>query len=292
MLDQDLANNGNFSTSEMDPASKLKELEQEIDLIKTSIKRLLLDLRERMGTFQTPSLPYTPVGESAHSARDASREAEQAALEAQEAALEARRSQLDAAEKEMERDKNTSPPAKEPVDHIGPPVSAGDFRSGEQASAATAVPCMGVPGILPQISQPKPEKPNLQKVHQLFSWTDKAVKKFGQDRLEILLESYRIIGYVPVESREMILGIMHLMPPDLGTADRISAGEYISELYLLRRILFPDDPSLDSDMISVLMEQRRKEGKMPALPDLENRAEEARPVSDKNILLTMGPYPE
>ena len=42
------------AASEDDPEVKLQNLEREVDLIKTSIKRLLMDIRERMNELENP----------------------------------------------------------------------------------------------------------------------------------------------------------------------------------------------------------------------------------------------
>ena len=42
------------AASEDNPEVKLQNLEREVDLIKTSIKRLLMDIRERMNELENP----------------------------------------------------------------------------------------------------------------------------------------------------------------------------------------------------------------------------------------------
>jgi hypothetical protein len=100
------------------------------------------------------------------------------------------------------------------------------------------------------------EKLRLQKVYRLFKWTHQAVRKFGHDRLEIMLESYRAMGYVTKESCLEIREIARLMPANLGEEHEVGPDEFVAELYTLNRILAPADTSLDRDMIEVMMEQR------------------------------------
>ena len=77
-------------------------------------------------------------------------------------------------------------------------------------------------------------------------------------RLDIILESYRIIGYISRESCDEIKEISHLIPANLGDENEIGPDEFVSELYTLNRILSPNDSSLDRDMIEVMMEQRQQ----------------------------------
>jgi hypothetical protein len=259
-----------------DPDLKLKNLEQEVDLIKTSIKRLLIDIRERMNEFQSAgdlaALPQNSVSSAGTSAKEAGK----AALDAREAALDARESLLAAAE---DTDGDQTGASDEKVS------DAAALSGTKEAPAKNNTASTGHPEYRPDLilalkthQRSEPEKPGLQKVYWLFTWTDKAVKKYGQDRLEILLESYRVMGHLPTKSKEEILGIVRLIPEDLGTAHTINADEYVSELYSLRRILVPDDASLDRDMIAVLMEQRRQ-----APPGTGLRTESAEPLLDEAV---------
>ncbi len=115
------------------------------------------------------------------------------------------------------------------------------------------------------------EKLRLQKVYKLFKWTNQSVKKFGHDRLEIMLESYRAMGYITKESCDEIREISRLMPANLGEEHEVGPDEFVAELYALNRILSPSDTSLDRDMIEVMMEKRqaepfKKEIPLPAHP--------------------------
>ena len=101
-------------------------------------------------------------------------------------------------------------------------------------------------------------KLRLQKAYKLFKWTRQAVKKVGHDRLEIILESYRAMGFISRESCDEIREISRLMPSSLGEDHEVGPDEFITELYALNRILAPDDTSMDRDMIEVLMEQRQE----------------------------------
>jgi hypothetical protein len=110
----------------------------------------------------------------------------------------------------------------------------------------------------PQHREAQLEKLRLQKVYHLFGWTSKTVLKYGHDRLEMMLESYRAMGYITKEACEQVKEISRLMPASIGEAHELGADEFVSELYALNRILDPADTTLDRDMIEVLMEQKRR----------------------------------
>lgn len=273
VTDDDQADSMMMAGSDDDPAVKLKNLEMEVDLIKTSIKRLLLDLRERLSEFQNPlAVPSTMEGGSGVSS-DVD-EAKKAALDAKEAALEARESKLDAAENKGEDSAKETPETSPAV--VAPETA--DKRIVDEQVLAALKARMAAAQAAKAV---EPERPNLQKVFNLFTWTRKAVKKYGQDRLEVMLSSYRVMGYITAKSQDEIREMVRLMPVDLGNIHEVRADEYVSELYELNRILAPDDTTLDRDMIEVLMEQRRQTGSQPATPGDEPVVDHAR-LLEKN----------
>lgn len=269
------------AASEDDPEVKLQNLEREVDLIKTSIKRLLMDIRERMNELENPfTLSMTGGGGATATESGIDSDAEDAkksAMEAREAALDARESQLDATQAKMEAEpKKEKKPEKE--ESQSSPLSEERKMLEDQMLAALKAQ-MGqtahkapLPAVAPaQLN----EKLRLQKVYKLFKWTHQSVKKFGHDRLEIMLESYRVMGYIPKESADEIREISRLMPANLGEEHEVGPDEFVAELYALNRILAPNDTSLDRDMIEVMMEQRQQES-----PGLERKTEDRIDLSD------------
>jgi len=244
------------AASEDDPEVKLQNLEREVDLIKTSIKRLLIDIRERMNELENP---FTLVAAGAPAGTPApANEAEAAkksALEAREAALDTREARLNALQAKPEMAREILAP--EPL--ISSP------RDERKVPDAKVHPAMISPAEFTQktvvVSRTLPESPEgksrLQKVYKLFKWTRQAVKKVGHDRLEIILDSYRAMGFITKESCDEIREISRLMPANLGEEHEVGPDEFVAELYALNRILAPHDTSMDRDMIEVLMEQRQ-----------------------------------
>ena len=102
------------AASEDDPEVKLQNLEREVDLIKTSIKRLLMDIRERMNELENPfALVAGGSGNAEGSAAATARidEAKKSALEAREAALDARESTMEASKAKQEAESKKPEPA-------------------------------------------------------------------------------------------------------------------------------------------------------------------------------------
>jgi hypothetical protein len=267
------------AASEDDPEVKLQNLEREVDLIKTSIKRLLMDIRERMNELENPfTLAVSASGGSAgDAAADNANEAKIAALEAKAAALDARESTMDAADAAMVKEKESKKAEPEPKPETHPSAPHEERRVPDEQMIALLKTQMPANGHKAGQNTLVNEKLRLQKVYKLFKWTNGAIRKFGHDRLDIILESYRIMGYITRESCDEIKEISRLMPANLGDEHEVGPDEFVSELYALNRILSPTDSSLDRDMIEVMMEQRQQmlPAERPDVPELSVKERES-----------------
>jgi hypothetical protein len=75
-----------------------------------------------------------------------------------------------------------------------------------------------------------------------------------------MIDAYRSMGYITDDVAEQIREIMRMAPENRGEVADIGPNEFVSELYVLNRILDPDDATLDRDLIEVLMLARRRPG--------------------------------
>jgi len=230
---------------------RIGNLEREVDLIKTSIKRLLMDIRERMNELENPFTVASGTGARRNPADD--NEQKKAELDAKEAALNAREAQMNAT---GQTSPVHSPLSGPPAQTIPPPAGEDRRVINDQLLAQFKAQAPGLRGPVQNPAEPYGEKFRLQKVYKLFKWTSSSVKRYGHDRLDIILQSYKTMGYISKDSFDEIREIAKLMPASLGEEHEVGPDEYVSELYTLNRIIAPEDTSLDRDMIEVMMEQR------------------------------------
>nr|WP_321350562.1 hypothetical protein [uncultured Methanoregula sp.] len=237
-----------------DPAVKLQNLEREVDLLKITIKRLLMDIRERMNELENP---FTLVSSGNSGAKQPAVDPEYAektsALEAREAALDARESCLEIESASLEKDLREEPPVV-----VLPASTVPALQYPLPVNTLSELPERGIPP-----ASPPQETLPLQKTYHLYCWTDGGVKKFGHSQLEALVESYHVLGYISKKNAGAIKQISSLMPVAPDEFREIGPYQFIEEMYTLNRILSPGDTSLDRDMIEVMMEQRRQESRLP-----------------------------
>lgn len=222
--------------SSEDPEARLDTLEKELDFVKTSIKRLLIDLRERMNELDNPftsTAPYTG-----------------GRFEPPALPLNADDDLLAGVPPDLGGQKKDWP------ENPGP-LAGGLFPTD---LAAACLPQESTPA-LPTESVPPQEKSSgklkLQKVHRLFAWVHQGCGKYGHGHMTIMIDAYRSMGYITDEVADQIREIMRMAPETRGDVQEIGPNEFVSELYVLNRILDPEDATLDRDMIEVLMLARR-----------------------------------
>jgi len=241
-----------------DPEVKLLKLQDEVELLKTSIKRLLIDIRERMNDMENPlnvsfQNPQNQAQGQSAAASDHIKPITPAAQpEVTHEAVIPDEEEAVTVEPGLEKG-----PVRSPKGKRQPASQAPDYED-ETVISEIKSHLSGIRATNQQVKEDSGDegKVRLQKVFRLFEWTTKNVRNYGHDRVDLMLESYRAMGYISDESAKLVKDIARLIPTTLGEVHDISADEYVSELYELNHILNPNDVTLDRDMIEVLMENR------------------------------------
>jgi hypothetical protein len=237
------------------PASKederLARIQDDVNLLKASIKKLLIDIRERMNELENPFV-HAPAGLG-------------------KGVIAPPKEKAGGEEQGGQEEPAPEEPASPGMEAQGEKEVSGGFPPLSPGGSGTRGPVenqimqmMKEKGMGPRVSS---EKLRLQKVHRLFEWTSKIVNRYGHDRLDMMLQAYGGLGYISRESVAQVKEIARLMPATLGEIHNIGPDVFVSELYILNRILDPTDTSLDRDMIEVLMGSKRGEAASgPAKP--------------------------
>lgn len=234
-----------------DPEERLDALEKELNFVKTSIKRLLIDLRERMNELDNPfttAAAYTEnrfeqlrdLQDPEDDTRDSESEEE---VSGPDDTCSAACLQQDAEER--------------PLD---PAISSLDMdRSPSPAETTTGAHPLPEGPSTPPLAEP-PGKLKLQRIHRLFEWVSQGCRKYGHEHMAVMIDAYRSMGYITDEASGQIREIMRIVPETRRDVQEIGPDEFVSELYVLNRILDPEDSTLDREMIEVLMLTRRNPG--------------------------------
>ncbi len=275
------------SASSEDPEIQLLKLRDEVELLKTSIKRLLIDIRERMNDAENPLVqalkgnPVEFVGQHASSPSPMEGYIDDYDEEPAVETISESSSMSD------EPDMMESAGGAGPVDSGGLSMGSGGNQMAGVSSALSSL--AAEKGMLESLrnqlfaepaqrDQTKPKKPRekvkIQKVYSLFEWTSSNVKRYGHDRVDLMLESYKEMGHISDDHCKQVKDIARLMAPSIGEVHEMKADEFVLALYELNRILQPEDPGLDRDMLDVLIEKRKVSAPAGRLEDAENLSED------------------
>jgi len=275
------------SASSEDPEIQLLKLRDEVELLKTSIKRLLIDIRERMNDAENPLVqalkgnPVEFVGQHASTPTPMEGYIDDYDEEPTVETISESSSMSD------EPDMMESAGGAGPVDSGGLSMGgSGNQMAGVSSALSSLAAEKGMLESLrnqlfaepAQRDQTKPKKPRekvkIQKVYSLFEWTSSNVKRYGHDRVDLMLESYKEMGHISDDHCKQVKDIARLMAPSIGEVHEMKADEFVLALYELNRILQPEDPGLDRDMLDVLIEKRKVSAPAGRLEDAENLSED------------------
>ena len=257
------------SASVEDPEIQLLKLRDEVELLKTSIKRLLIDIRERMNDAENPLVaalkgqPVDIVG-SRHTPTPMDTYVDDYDDELN----------IEGEDDYQENGKKMNESGFMPIGSEERSSSDGSMSSVSSAVSSlseerdrleslrnqlfTSSGSSSSSGVTPSEKPKKRPKVKIQKVYSLFEWTSANVKRYGHDRVDLMLESYKEMGHISDEHCKQVKDIARLMAPSIGEVHEIRADEFVLALYELNRILQPDDPTLDRDMIAVLIDKKKE----------------------------------
>ncbi|MBQ4415955.1 MAG: hypothetical protein II861_07700 [Methanomicrobium sp.] len=285
-----------------DPEVKLQNLQDEVDLLKKSVKKLLIDLRERLNETENPFI----VSAMLHNSADA---APQLPTVKPGDANAAQKSDNAAAEPAKQEDTNTNTQSATASTEVAVPGQSDSLQNPETAQGGmvpvgdngTGLAISGVVGgnlpadpnqamnlamlkkqiadieknamSVPDYTEPQ-DRPKLQKLHSLFEWVSRMVNKYGHDRLLIMIDTYCYMRYVTEDVSKQVKELSKLMPDSIGAVHEISSEEFVAELYVLNRIISPEDSSLDREMIEVLIDKKDQKEPGMLIPDITDQQSE------------------
>jgi hypothetical protein len=214
---------------------RLEKLEKEVETLKGSIKRLLLDIRETMNKLENPFanlqslaesnvIPSTPAQIQVVPAKlpEAGEE-----CEAEEEKRPEERVEMEEKEKAEEKGKTQAEipvrsPRREEIKEMAEMKTEAEFEAEKRIDPVT--------------------------LFRLMEWVQSMISKHSYDSFKLMLDVFSATGYIRNETRELILKLAELA--------KLDGREVFIDLYRLNRILNPKDRSLDSQVLALLLEKR------------------------------------
>ncbi len=263
-----------------DPEVKLQNLQDEVDLLKKSVKKLLIDLRERLNETENPfivsamlhnsDIPQAALAKPANGNAEPAKQDDTNTQSAPESEVTVQGESDSLPNPEETEQKGLMPADGSNVGEMGLALSEinGNLPADQRQNLNLALLKKQIADIeknamgVPDFTEPQ-DRPKLQRLHSLFEWVSRMVNKYGHDRLMVMIDTYCYMRYVTEDVSKQVKELSKLMPDSIGAVHEISSEEFVAELYVLNRIISPEDSSLDREMIEVLID--KKDQKEPGL---------------------------
>ena len=208
------------ATAESDTIeSKVANLEEEVTEIKGSIKNLLMDIRETMGVLENPFQNIQGIANisgaiiNPRPVDDGNKE--------------------DHPPKKEEKEEDES----DDIDlELMEQIHKSPFENMRQA--AKKLPGRNDSKLIDPLS-----------FYKTIVWSKDMVGKYDQDAIKELVEVFSLLGYIPVDIKEIILKVIETLNKNNNLDDAVM------DLYRLYHILNPDDQSLDSKVLDYVLNE-------------------------------------
>lgn len=231
---------------------RLEKLEKEVETLKGSIKRLLLDLRETMNRLENPfanlqslaeanivpqSAPQIQIVPTSIPEPEKKEEKEEKAQEVEEKSEEKKEEKKPDVRSEEDKKVNKMEKIEERgKDMITLPVEPLPEKKEEKSEIADLF--KGTKGRM-----------DFMTLFNLMEWVHSMVSKHSYDAFKLMLEVFEMTGYINSNTKDLIMKLADLVKIN-GTK------EVLIELYLLNKVFNPNDRSMDSDLLSLLLKKR------------------------------------
>jgi hypothetical protein len=258
-MDQSAINQIIMDNAVDDPSKKVEKIEKEVMILKGSIKKLIVDIREQMNNADNPFLniqqlqmPQQPSIQHDDFVKpevpeDSGMDDEE--MEGKKPADNKKRKKQpepmeDESEDESEDDRGNRGLSRRDLEMIN------EFEEQKRMlEAMKSKTSAEGPASLNGTRRIDPYTMN-----QLMDWTRMMLRKNGGERMKDLLEMYVSTGYISEETKAVVQRMAKLMESEpVRPPKRLDIKECVSDLYTLYVILNPGDKDLDSKMLTVLL---------------------------------------
>lgn len=251
-LDQSAIDQIVAAAEEETPEGKIAKLEKEIELLKGSIKRLLMDIRETMNNLENPFQSLQNLAEVVGPAAKPSQvqilppppAPPESVKNEEEVVEEDKGKEEELVEKEV--DKNVSPSSIFKEDKSSEAIN----DKNREVMKKEEVEFKEEVGLF--------TKMDLATLLNLMEWVSNMLKKYDQDTLKRLMDIFEYVGYISPETKDFIVKVIDVS----SVVDGSNLEEMILDLYRLHKIMNPSDTSMDSKILLLLLNRKLGSGSL------------------------------
>ncbi len=248
-LDQSTIDQIVAAAEEETPEGKIAKLEKEIELLKGSIKRLLMDIRETLNNLENP---FQSLQNLAEVVSPAAKPQQVQILPPPPAPPESVKNEEEVVEEDREKkeeleevDKNVSPSSIFKEDK-----SREIVEKDKEVMEKEWIKFKEEMGLLTKI--------DLATLLNLMEWVSNMLKKYDQETLKKLMDIFEYVGYINPKTKDFIIKVIEVS----SAVDGSNLEEVILDLYRLHKIINPNDTSMDSKILLLILNRRLGSGNL------------------------------
>ncbi len=256
------------------PESRIDKLEKELDVLKGSVKKLLLDLRETLNNLENPFQNLQNLAEGALAMPQSAQPQQIQIIPAQipepqpepepEVEPEPEQPEVDETRKEEVEPEVGAEPA--PAVERAVEERAVEDRRGEDRVEVEEVmkkeegDTLQQVGVYERVEGPREEvirseaqvltKYDIVTLFNLMEWVKGMLEKYTLDSLRLMLELFESAGYISEDAKDFVSKLAELIALNDGFEDMLF------ELYRLHKLMNPQDTSMDSKLLALILEKR------------------------------------
>ncbi len=250
------------------PESRIDKLEKELDVLKGSVKKLLLDLRETLNNLENP---FQNLQNLAEGALAMPQSAQPQPPQIQVIPAQIQPPEPEQPEPEGVEEVEVKEEVREEVEdvhEVPEPKPEPKFESEPEIEKVEEVMVKEEGDTLPQQvgvyekGLEKTEEKTIGTEAQLFTkydivtlfnlmeWAKGMLEKYTLDSLRLMLELFEAAGYISSDAKDFVAKMAELIALNDGFEDMLF------ELYRLHKLMNPQDTSMDSKLLALILEKR------------------------------------
>ncbi len=246
-----------LSKAEADtPEGKLSKIEKELDVLKGSIKRLLMDIRETLNNLENPFQNLQGLAESISIPQQQQPQQVQIIPPPPPEPEEGKENGGEEKKEENKIEENR----KDEENVAGEDVMFNAHPVSEQKLEGV-VEKVGDPDMMPEVVVEEKQhqrsiakqmitKYDILTLFDIMAWVKGMLEKYSIDSIKLMLEIFESAGYISSEAKDFVAKVADLIIMNDGFEDMLL------ELYKLHKIMNPNDTSMDSKLLSLILDKR------------------------------------
>jgi archaellum component FlaD/FlaE len=237
---------------------KIEAMEKELQILKGSIKKIMIDIRDQMNKADNPFLNVQQLQAPAIAQMQSKVNTDlEEDLEEEVPEELAPMKTVAAEKKEIPVVEIPEVPAVKAIEPASPSWGAGtEARMLDDVEEPKGMLSNMKNRIAesPRRQSTEADRMDPQTIIKLMQWTRTVLMKNGSPRFNDLLDAYVSMGYVSDDVKAVIMKMSKLVTPDVEPIPKdMNIKECVGDMYALFMILHPREKELDSRMLSIML---------------------------------------